>query len=62
MNKCSSDSLMGKTVGMCEADPSKCSMMMLAMQTHLNLMKSMKDMCDMPRIKMGQDKQVQHNH
>jgi len=39
--------MLGKTMEMCDADQSKCNMMMGAMQPHPNVMRSMKGMHDM---------------
>jgi hypothetical protein len=56
MSMCKDDStmckmMMGKTMEMCDADPAKCKMMMGSMQSHPNVMKSMKGMCDMENMK-----------
>jgi len=39
--------MMGKTMEMCDSDPSKSKMMMGSMQSHPNVMNSMKGMSDM---------------
>lgn len=56
MSMCKDDSsmckmMMGKTMEMCEEDSTKCKMMMGSMQSHPNVMKSMKGMCDMDHMK-----------
>ena len=56
MNMCKDDSsmckmMLGKTMEMCDADSAKCKMMMGSMQSHPNVMKSMKGMCDMHNMK-----------
>ncbi len=43
--------MMDKTMSMCDADPAKCNMMMGSMQSHPNVMKSMKGMCGMDNMK-----------
>jgi len=43
--------MMGKTMEMCDTDPAKCKMMMGAMQSHSNVMNSIKGMCDMEHMK-----------
>lgn len=57
MSMCKTDSamckmMMNETMAMCDADQGKCNMMMSAMQSHPNVMKSMKGMCDMEGMKM----------
>ena len=44
--------MMNETMAMCDADQSKCNMMMTAMKSHPNVMKSVKEMCDMEGMKM----------
>jgi hypothetical protein len=56
MNMCKDDSsmckmMMGKTMEMCEADSTKCKMMKSSMQSHSNVMRSMKGMCHMDSLK-----------
>jgi hypothetical protein len=56
MSMCKDDTsmckmMMGKTMEMCDADSAKCKMMMGSMQSHPNVMKSMKGMCDMHNMK-----------
>jgi hypothetical protein len=43
--------MMDKTMSMSDADPTKCKMMMGSMQSHPNVMNSMKGMCDMANMK-----------
>ena len=60
MSMCKDDSsmckmMMGKTMEMCDADPAKCKMMMGSMQSHPNVMKSMKGIEDMDNMGMTKD-------
>lgn len=60
MSMCKDDSsmckmMMGKTMEMCDMDQSKCNMMMRSMQSHPNVMKSMKGMCNMGASGMDAD-------
>lgn len=57
MSMCKSDSsmckmMMNETMAMCDADQGKCNMMLGAMQSHPNVMKSMKGICNMEGMKM----------
>lgn len=67
MSMCMKDSvmckkMMSKTMDMCEADQSKCIMMMESMKSHGNVMKSMKGMDDMKDMNMGADKKGHVEH
>jgi len=43
--------MMGKTMGICDTDSVKCKMMMGSMQSHPNVMKSMRGMYNMGKMK-----------
>ncbi len=43
--------MMGKTMDMCDADPSRCNMMMGEMKTRANVKKAVEGMCDMKGMK-----------
>jgi hypothetical protein len=67
MSKCMKDStmckqMMSKTMDMCEADQSKCKMMMESMKSHSGVMKSMKEMDDMKGMDMASDKKEHAAH
>lgn len=67
MHMCKDDSnmcemMMSKTMEMCDADTAKCKMMMGSMQSHPNVMKSMKGMCDMENMQGNRVEKQPHQH
>jgi len=67
MSMCAKDTsmckmMMGKTMEMCDANESMRKMMMGSMQSHPNVMKSMKGICDMNNMNMGSKNDPTHEH
>ncbi|MDZ4747572.1 MAG: hypothetical protein SH808_03745 [Saprospiraceae bacterium] len=67
MSMCAKDTsickmMMSKTMEMCDANESMHKMMIGSMQSHPNVMKSMKGMCDMNNMNMGSKNDPTHEH